>query len=60
MIFEEDEGVEARDGIEPSNKALQTLPFSFWVPRQSQRHGEMQATILTFYFLNSSPVENRR
>jgi hypothetical protein len=25
--------VEARDGIEPSNKALQTLPFSFWVPR---------------------------
>ena len=27
------EGVEARDGIEPPNKALQTLPFSFWVPR---------------------------
>jgi hypothetical protein len=25
--------VEARDGIEPPNKALQTLPFSFWVPR---------------------------
>jgi hypothetical protein len=25
--------VEARDGIEPSNKALQTLPFSFRVPR---------------------------
>jgi hypothetical protein len=27
------EGVEARDGIEPPNKVLQTLPFSFWVPR---------------------------
>jgi hypothetical protein len=27
-------GVEARDGIEPPNKALQTLPFSFWVPRR--------------------------
>ena len=27
------EGVEARDGIEPPNKALQPLPFSFWVPR---------------------------
>lgn len=26
--------VEARDGIEPPNKALQTLPFSFWVPRR--------------------------
>ena len=25
--------MEARDGIEPPNKALQTLPFSFWVPR---------------------------
>jgi hypothetical protein len=25
--------VEARDGIEPPNKVLQTLPFSFWVPR---------------------------
>ena len=30
--------VEARDGIEPSNRALQTLPCSFWVPRHlSQR-----------------------
>jgi hypothetical protein len=27
-------GVEARDGIEPPNKVLQTLPFSFWVPRR--------------------------
>jgi hypothetical protein len=25
--------VEARDGIEPPNKALQAFPFSFWVPR---------------------------
>ena len=25
--------MEARDGIEPPNKVLQTLPFSFWVPR---------------------------
>jgi hypothetical protein len=26
--------LEARGGIEPPNKPLQTLPFSFWVPRQ--------------------------
>jgi hypothetical protein len=30
------EGVEARDGIEPPNKVLQTLPFSFWVPRPEE------------------------
>ena len=30
--------MEARDGIEPPNKALQTLPFSFWVPRHFLRH----------------------
>lgn len=26
--------LEARGGIEPPNKDLQTLSFSFWVPRQ--------------------------
>ena len=26
--------MEARDGIEPPNRVLQTLPFSFWVPRR--------------------------
>jgi hypothetical protein len=31
--------VEARDGIEPSDKALQTLPFSFWVPRDFHNDG---------------------
>jgi hypothetical protein len=31
--------VEARDEIEPSNKALQTLPFSFRVPRHSHNDG---------------------
>jgi hypothetical protein len=31
--------VEARDGIEPSDKALQTLPFSFRVPRHSHNDG---------------------
>ena len=25
--------VEARDGIEPPKKVLQTFPFSFWAPR---------------------------
>jgi hypothetical protein len=41
--------VEARDGIEPSSKALQTLPFSFWVPRHlSQRwHSDNSEAIVT-------------
>jgi hypothetical protein len=34
MRLPETRWVEARDGIEPPNKALQTLPFSFWVPRR--------------------------
>src|ERR1700759_346917 len=41
--------VEARDGIEPSNKVLQTLPFSFWVPRHlSQRwHSDQSEAVVT-------------
>jgi hypothetical protein len=41
--------VEARDGIEPSNKALQTLPFSFWVPRplSQRRHSDHSEASVT-------------
>jgi hypothetical protein len=58
--------VEARDGIEPPNKALQTLPFSFWVPRPLHGEGDtamllasgIRAAILLVPSLMKKLVEN--
>ena len=51
--------MEARDGIEPPSKALQTLPFSFWVPRllsqYCKRVEEMRAAILRVPFHKVPP-----
>src|SRR5882757_783516 len=52
-----DQRVEARDGIEPPDKALQTLPFSFWVPRplSQRRHSEGNEAIVTTKLSRDSP-----
>jgi hypothetical protein len=49
--------VEARDGIEPSNKALQTLPFSFRVPRllSQRRHSDDSEASVTRNLSRDSP-----
>jgi hypothetical protein len=49
--------VEARDGIEPPSKALQTFPFSFWVPRRIERRATIsRCSALEFNRLEGLPI----
>jgi len=48
--------VEARDGIEPPNKVLQTFPFSFWVPRHWSTQARVKARSKTLRPALASPA----